>query len=201
MAALFLALGLISSCSYRFTNLHVQLSPDIRTLAVESIYDTSREVIPHEILWEALQRAFAADGHLKLVSQGNADALLRAHITSANVAPAGTAKLVEPKEDPKFNKKNIPSPDKFRVLPQAGEYTQEEAVSIAMNIEIINLRTRQVVFTKNYSGAEKFLSSRGEGLAQRKSHYLLYDEALNSDIKRIANNIATQVVRDFVVGR
>lgn len=179
----------------------MQLPPDIKTLAVESIYDTSREVIPHEILWDALQRAFAADGHVRLVAAGNADALLRAHITSANVAPSGSAKGTTPTEDPKFDKNNIPDPDQFRILPQAGEYTQEEGVSVAMNIEVINLYTRQVIFNKNYSGSEKFHSSRGENVAQLKSQYLLYEEALNADIKRIASNIASQVVRDFVVGR
>src|SRR4051794_6895040 len=80
---------LLSACAYRFTSEHTAPPAGVRTIAIEAIYDASREVIPRELLWESLQNAFAADGHIKLAPQSRADALLRAHIKEAGINSAG----------------------------------------------------------------------------------------------------------------
>ena len=41
----------IAGCAYRFTNKHIVTPEGIKTIAVEAIYDTGREVIRHELLW------------------------------------------------------------------------------------------------------------------------------------------------------
>jgi len=198
----FQSLGM-GSCAYKFTNRNLQLPQGINSIAVEAVYDTSREVLPHEILWESLQRAFAADGHLRLVSQGSADALLRAHITSGSVNPTGSTTQNLPLEDEnvKAGAAVPPFPDDFRKLTQAGEYTTKEVLALVVQIEVIDLYSRAVIFSKSYSGAETFTSARTDQVAQKKSHYLLYEEALNTDFKRVAERISSDVVRDFIVGR
>src|SRR3989338_6044213 len=69
-------------CTYRFSNLYLQPPKGIHTLYIESIFDSSREVVPHEILWEKIQKAFALNGKLVLTPKVEADAYLRAHITN-----------------------------------------------------------------------------------------------------------------------
>ena len=131
-------------------------------------------------------------------SQGRSDALLRAHITSASVGPTGRSEANGLSKDLEKFRKPAPKPNQFRDLNLAGEYTQEELIQVAVNIEVINLYTKKTLFTKRYAGAEKFRSLHK---VQGRSQYLLYDEALNSSFRKISRNIAQNVVRDFIVGR
>ena len=198
MLPLIASIFICSACSYRFTNLSTEVPQELRSISFEAIYDTSRTVLPHQHLWEELQRAFAADGHLLVRSQGRADAVLRAHILSASVGPTGRAEANGLTKDQEKYRKPAPKPNQFRDLNLAGEYTQEELIQVAIDIEVINLYTKKVLFTKRYAGAEKFRSLHK---VQGSSQYLLYDEALSFSFRKISRNIAQNVVRDFIVGR
>ena len=78
---------LISSCAYRFTNLHMRAPNKAKTIAVEGIYDTSRLALPHEYLWESLQKYIAINGRLKLAPKNQADLYLRCQLVSAEIRP------------------------------------------------------------------------------------------------------------------
>lgn len=188
-------------CAYRFTNQHLNIPPQIKTIAFEAIYDTSRTVVPHDVLWEAFQRAFAKDGHLRVVSQGRADALLRIHLKSAEVRPSGRAEPIEPKKDKNRKRKPAPLPGDFRNLKQAGEHTNTSNVAFVLSVEIIDLYSRKVIFKRDYNGSSEFKSLVGASVVQEKTLFLLYEEALRTKYQQIANNMADEVVRDFTVGR
>ena len=60
---------LTSGCAYRFSNLHMKPPPGTKTIAIEAIYDTGKVAVPHEIIWEQLQKQFAINGRLRLASR------------------------------------------------------------------------------------------------------------------------------------
>jgi hypothetical protein len=198
----FAMLTTLSGCVYRFTNQHIVLPPGIRTIAIEAVYDTSREVLPHDLLWEALQEAFAADGHLRVVSQGRADALVRAHITRASDGPTGSAESKGSLKDSKGIAIDQLQPSDFRLLPEAGEFTTKQELSISVEVEVIDLRSRESLFNKSYQSLRTFRSFRSEtSVAQRKSHFLFFEEARAAKFSEMSKDIAKAVVRDFLVGR
>jgi hypothetical protein len=205
-----------AGCAYRFTNEHMSTPPGVHTLAVEAIYDTSREVLPHELLWESLQQAFATDGHLKLAPQSSADALLRAHIKQAVVTTTGPISI-NPNDslgnseiilDPKtFSKGDPPLPDQFKNMTQASEYQTQAATNVVVEVEVWNLNTRALILRKTYPAGRAFLAERAAaGVDPVKSYqvlynndYLRYDEAERANFKQISAAIASSVVTDLLV--
>lgn len=196
--SLLLAAALLASgCAYTFTNTHIQKPAGVQTIAVEAIYDTSREVLPHELLWEQLQNAFAADGHLKVVPQAAADALVRAHIKEASVQHVGEDVPNGPVKDPQiFDDTRPAGPDRFKLLTQAGKYRDKGLVKSVVEVEVWNLRTRSLLMKRTYSVADGFQSVHD---TVRANDHLRYDEAFEASFKQIAQNISRSVVRDLLV--
>ena len=198
-----------SACAYRFTNQHVSPPPGVRTIAVEAIYDTSREVLPHEMLWESLQTAFASDGHLRLTSQGGADALVRAHIKSASVIPAGgniandlnvsdqTTKIKDPK--PFSLTSPPPLPNQFRRLTQAGEYQDKATISTVVEVEVWNLNTRALLFKKTYPTSGTFQALHASASTTANNNHLRFDEAGRASFKTISDGVASDVVHGLML--
>jgi hypothetical protein len=196
----FLALPL-SGCAYTFTNTHIQRPAGVQTVAVEAIYDTSREVLPHEVLWDSLQDAFAADGHLKVVPQAAADALVRAHIKQAAVGHVGTDIDNKPVDDPKvFDGTRPNGPRDFKVLTQAGKYRTAGALTTVVEVEVWNLRTRTLLMKHTYSLGDGFQSSHyGNPSVGKPNDHLRFEEAKEASFQQIAQNISRSVVRDLLV--
>lgn len=193
---------LSNGCAYRFTNQFVTLPPGVRSIAVEAVYDTSREVLPHEIMWEALQRSLAQDGHFQIVSQGSADALVRAHITKADDLPVGNAEKNGPDRDVKRSRSSDFSVEDFRHLPEAGEFTTRQSLSVGVDVEVINLATQEIIFKRQYTRTKEFRSFRSEtSVVQKKSHFLFFEEARTAKFRELSRDVADSFVRDFVVGR
>ena len=198
-----------TACAYRFTNQHVSPPPGVRTIAVEAIYDTSREVLPHEMLWESLQSAFASDGHLRLTSQSGADALVRAQIKSASVMPAGgniandlnvsdqTTKIKDPKA---FSLTSPPPlPNQFRRLTQAGEYQDKATISTVIDVEVWNLNTRALLFKKTYPTSATFQALHANASTTANNNHLRFDEAGRASFKLIADGVANDVVKGLML--
>lgn len=193
-----------AGCTYRFTNDSIVKPQGVRTIAVEAVYDTSREVIPHEILWESLQLAIAADGHLRLVGQSEADALMRAHIKSAAITADGGEQNSGAKKDPKpyADESLVPPPNEFPNLALSGRYRDSARVSYETQIEVFHLHTRELLFKQTYSGSEMFRAVHQTASRQftvPENDFLRFEEAANAKFKEISKSIARQAVRDFLL--
>lgn len=191
----------LSSCVYRFTNLHVSAPEGIRTVSVEPIYDTSREILPHELLWEELQRTIAAEGHLMLASRSKADAILRVRIKNARFSPTGT--VVKPQsmtKDPATispSQESMPSYREFRNLTEAAELMPSTAVLIEVDVQLWHLEKRTLLFEKNYVQSESFLSVRPS--TSPRNNHLRENEAFRADFGRMSKAIAEKVVADLLI--
>ncbi len=194
------SLGLYG-CVYRFTNLHVSAPEGIRTIAVESVYDTSREILPHELLWEEMQRTIAAEGHLILAPSSKADALLRLQIKSARLSPTGT--VVKPqamiKDPPTISaaQDSKPSYREFRTLTEAAELMPSTAIVIEVEVQLWHMESRKLLFEKSYVQSESFLSVRPS--TSPRNNYLRENEAFRADFGRMAKAISEKVISDLLI--
>ncbi|MCX6105781.1 MAG: hypothetical protein NTY08_08140 [Proteobacteria bacterium] len=198
-------LELVNSCAYRFTNQHLRPPAGVHSVAVEAVFDTSREVLPHEMLWQSLQRAFAADGHWHLVGQSQADALIRAHIREASVAAVGSnldndlnsQGVVKIKDPEPFSGGPPPLPSDFRQLTQAGKFRDQGSLTTVVEIEAWNLNTRQLISRRVYPVTTGFRALHAaSGITTTFNDHLRYEEASREAFKHMSDNIA----KDFVNG-
>lgn len=190
-------------CAYRFSNAHSARPEGIRSIAIEAVYDTSREVIPHELFWEAMQSAFAANGKLRLAPQHNADAYLRMHIKEAITAPDGSIVRNPPESDPKIKDgAALPKPEEFRPLAQAGEIKTFGQIQAVVEVEVWSLRTESLLLRQSYSLAQRFRAVHGFGrdaVTTPGNDYLRYEEAFDAKVKLMAQDLARQVVQDLLL--
>jgi hypothetical protein len=191
----------LTGCAYSFTNTHIQRPAGVQTIAVEAIYDTSREVLPHELLWDSLQNAFAADGHLKVVPQAAADALVRAHVKQATVSHVGSDYENKPTEDPKvFDGTRPNGPRDFKILTQAGKFRDKGHLNTVVEVEVWNLRTRSLLMRRTYNVSDGFQSLHyGNPTVGKPNDPLRFTEAQEASFKIIAQNISRSVVRDLLI--
>lgn len=198
LAAVLVLIG--NACAYRFTNNFVRNPAGAKTIAIESVFDTSREVLPHEVLWESLQRAFAKDGHLRLASRSEADLLLRVHLSNGNISPVGVVDEVPAiLEDPQqVAPPDLPDVNKFRELTKARTFSQDEVVSGRMEVEVLDLRNKNVVMRKIYNTGSGFKSLRDGNFATNAS-YLYYEQSVTSAFKRMADDVSARVLTDLLV--
>lgn len=195
----------LSGCSYRFSNLYAVAPRNIKSIAIEAIYDTSREVLPHEVIWQEIQHAFAADGHLQIAARQNADAILRVHIRSSIVAPTGDSSLAQAnKDDPVIEvEKDPPFPNEFRNLPQAAESRELMALTSIMNVQLWHLESRQKIFERNYSLAGSYRVQRDKDESGARllanTHFLRSEEDMRGMIARATRGIADAIVQDITI--
>lgn len=193
-----------SGCAYQFTNKHVVRPEGVKTIAVEAIYDTSREVLPHEQLWKSLQDAFASDGHLRLASQGSADALVRAHIRKAAVSPTGgkgSARTPEKDPDP-FRDDGPVDVSEFRQLTRqdANKIRDHVALNIVVDVEVWSLRTRTLLLKQTYPASDVFFANYYSLPSSSPiNDHLRFEEATEARFKAMSEGIARGVVRDLLV--
>ena len=193
---------------YRFTNTHVAPPPGVHTVAVEAIFDTGREVLPHELLWDSLQTAFASDGHLRLVPQARADALVRAHIRDARVMPAGDNNIIDTAKDGSrkikdpvaFSHDLPPVPSSFRHITQTDVYSSRADIKTVVDVEVVNLNTHQVLLKRTYDLLGEFQAIHAAGgLTLVNNDHLRYLEAADARFKQMADGIANAVVQTLLV--
>ena len=190
----------VSGCVYRFSNLHVSTPQGIRTVAVEGVYDTSREILPHELLWEELQRAIASEGHLRVVPASRADALLRARIKSARFSPTGTVVRPQPmlQDPPAMQPGDAPYNYKdFRTLTEAAELMPSTGIAIEVELQLWHLNTRELLFEKTYVQSESFLAIRPS--TSPRNNHLRENEAFRADFSRISRSIADRFISDLLM--
>lgn len=205
-----------SGCAYRLTNLHIQNPGDIQTIAIESVFDTGGQVIPHEHLWDQLQRAFAANGHLKLAPASSADALVRAHIRLATVENAGgltdtPADVLYAKKDPDIYAGQsqpwaLTGPASLRDLTTASKYYSKDATTFTVDIEVWNLETHGLMLQRTYTGRSEAWAIVGQTVDRKAINPYLqdmilprHDETQDRNMASVAKQIAENVVTDLLV--
>ncbi len=192
------------SCAYQFSHLQVMKYP-FRSIAVEGIYDTTSEVLPHEIMWSEMQRAFIRDGRLMLTSPDQADALVTLHLKEASLSPAGTIVDLDRssnggsiRKDPSvFKGKEPPIFDEIKNLTRAGEVADKQAISASVNVKIWDLHKQTVVLNRDYALSELFMSA--DNVGDPMNEFLNHEEKLSSDFKRMSQRLASRVLQDFFI--
>ncbi len=202
----FLILGIMltGGCAYRLTNLHAASPNNIKTIHIEAVYDTGAETIPHEQLWDELQRAFAANGQLRIAPASEADAILRAHIVKTQIAKSGERK-VETTAAKKLRKDPDvfagltppPTPGQLRDISIADDYFLKSAWTSAVRVEVWDLTTRKLLLQREYSLAGEVLDARGDQRTQ--IHHLRHEESLNYSFRNAARGAAERIVSDLTV--
>lgn len=209
--ALFCCFFSFSGCTYRLTNLHIQNPDDIQSIAIESVFDTGAEVFPHELLWDQLQRAFAANGHLKVVSAKTADALLRAHVKTVTSVKSGNqitrTDSNTSRKDPDFFASSE-KPEPVNIKPPSGSYGplrdlttastlyEKDTTNFVVDIEVWNLESRKLMLQRSYSGSAESIA-----IVPKSEDFSLirHDETQDRRITTVARQIAETVVTDLLV--
>lgn len=190
-----LILVLITSCAYRFTNQHIRIPDNARTLAIAPIYNTSRIVLSHDLLWDALQKAFAGDGHLILSSQKKADYYLQTHIHDARSYEFETDSTSIVQAPNFLDTGNPIAPKDYVNMHSAVLYSKREALVFHVSIEIWDLRTKTLLLKKNYP-----ISTQFNMLAQQsteESRYIRNEENYELMFAGQVKSLARQVVTDL----
>lgn len=190
-----------SSCAYRLTNLHVQSPNHVQTIAIESIYDTTSEVLPHEQLWNELQRSFAANGHLKVTSVDKADALLRAHVRLATIEKSGELRenvRGELKKDIDLYQDRGPPipPGTLRNLSVANTYYMKDRLGFFVDVEVIDLRTRQILLQRTYT---RSFEAWAVSETLNEISFVRHEESAQLGFAKASRSIAEVVVTDLLV--
>lgn len=192
--------GLLNACVYRFTNLAIQPPKDTRSICVESIYDTTNEVIPNELLWRAIQNEIVRNGRLILQGCDRSDALMQVTISLASVAPVGTPQTVDrTQKDPSLEDRQRRSPDDYHNLRTAGTYTSNEEIRFTVQVKVFHLVKQKLIFEQSYQRAGQFRSVTDSKLAQRASGFLLYQEGLEARFKELSHSLARRITTDFLL--
>lgn len=189
---------LFCSCQYRFTNLHLNPPLGLNKIAVESIYDTSGIVVPHEHLWEAVQGAFASDGKMKLTSVNQADLILRIHLYQVQINQKNVnGRLIkEPKKIPSVLTKQPTALSRYTQLNVATLYSGAETVSISTKVEVWDLSSQKLLISRNYSasGSYKIIDTD----IPTESRFLRAEESFDHLFMNLSRTIARSVVKDVL---
>ncbi len=199
--SLFLLLLVLSNCAYRFSNLHIVRPGNIRSLAVEAVYDTSKMPIPHEVLWSNLQQAVAANGHLQLVSAGEADAILRVHIQNAATRSSGvTTSSYQDVEEPV-----IPSSgteplgfSNFKDLTTARAFYPKATNFLTARAEVWHLASKELLLDRVYVLSQEFDAVR-TGIVGVNNNFPRFHETQAQSFNQISKDLATKIVDDLLV--
>ncbi len=185
-------------CAYRLTNKTLSPPENINSIAIESPYNTTEQVLPMEIIWNQVQREFIKFGRPRLTSRKNADAIMTLKIVSSDIKPTGTASITAISEDPKPGSEDYDDPDAYPNLKKAGRFTTSSNISFTVLAEAFDLRTRRKIFSKKYPLSQGFNSIRSSPPTEAKANYLMYEEALNASFQKMSESISTRIVQDFL---
>ncbi len=190
-----------ASCSYRLTNLHTAAPNGIKTVFVEAVYDTGSEVVPHELLWDELQRAIAANGQLHLARPSGADAILRAQIISSQMGKAGERRVSQNNRktrEPDYfvGQSSPPTKGQVRNLSVADDYYLKTRWQSFVRVELWDLRNQKLILQREYPMSGEVLANRGDVSAQL--HHLRHEESFNASFGNSARSVAEKVVTDIL---
>ena len=191
----FMCLGLtlgLSCCTYRFSNLAVN-TRGLSSISVESVFNTTTTPVSHEQLWYSMQEAIIKDGHLKFRSSSEADATIAIKVNTLEVSPTGTVSTSTPEDDPgsSASSQNPIPVESFIKLAQSYSYNANNLIVLDVTVQIYNLKTKAILFERRYHFSEELSSLYNY-------HYPVYKEALDHDIKKLADKVSYNTIKDFL---
>jgi hypothetical protein len=195
---IYLVLGwTLTGCTYRFSNSFQRGTYLARSVCVESIYSTAKEVLPYHHLWDSIQRRIALDGTFFVDSCEFADVVIVGHLFEGSTRPSGEAiSTKDAKQDPKTYDPVAPDPTEFRRLESAREVIRGQEISYTLRVDAHDLRTRAMLFSKVYGRAEKFLPLEHAQIT-KKQQFPMAEEGLSNRSRAISTDIASRVVSDL----
>ncbi len=182
----------VVSCTYRFTNLGVDLK-GLSSIAVESVYNTDSSANPHELLWISMQEAIIKDGHLKLRSSDEADATIAIKVNELSIAPSGSVTTSTLDTDPSSpaSRTNRISVDSFLRLAQSYSYNANNIIILDATVQVFHLGSKNIIFERRYHFTEELSSLYNY-------HYPVYKEAVTHDVKKLADKLSYNTLKDFL---
>ena len=185
-----------SSCSYRLANSELKAPPGISEVYVEAIYNTSSKSLPHDVLWNELQRAVGESGKLRLASRDHSDAHLRAHLVNASILqidPIDKASVKDPVYQPGAEPANYRS---FRNLNVAAKYAAKEVMQMSLAVDLIDRNTGKSIFSRTYPLSRTYsiinLAGTPSNLFQRA------EEAFESNFQIASKEVSKQIIGDIL---
>ncbi|MBI2602141.1 MAG: hypothetical protein HYW48_03715 [Deltaproteobacteria bacterium] len=207
----FFTLSFLLQCSYRFSNQHVRIPTGTETIAIEAIFDTGRSVLPHNLLWESLQRAFAANGHLRVSSMEKADLYLRAHLTSTRFAQSEWDSFSKARK-PSMFLKELPetpggetsedvepepfAPTEYLNLHSADIFSKRQSLSFLVEVEIWDLRKKTIILSQSYPMGNTFNMFSNRSTIE--SRFLRNEEGIEHLFAKLSESIANAVVTELL---
>lgn len=191
----------LPGCAYRFTNLRFSPPAGVKKIAVEALYDVSREVLPHDILWVELQREIAKTGKVVVGSVQNSEAIMRVKLAGAGLTPVDSVPIQSATRYPQL-KDPLPTTleqlDKADILDmaKATKRGSKEALAIALEVEVWSLTSRKLLFKRRYAGSGEVESVT---LDANGSGYLKYEEKIARRFQQLAKTLSRKIVSDFLL--
>ncbi len=187
-----------SSCTYRLANSELKAPKGINKIYVEAVFDTSSKSLPHDLLWNELQRAVIDSGKVRLASRLDADAHLRTHITAANIIQMDPIdKDKKFREDPVYQG-GLPAPYRdYKDLNTAIKYANKETISISVDVELIDRRNGKAIFRKNYPISRTY-PILNTGNVEAGNRYQRAEEAFESNFQQGSKSISVQILSDIL---
>ena len=194
--------GSLSACVYRLTNLHTASPNNIRTIHIDAVYDTSAEPVPHELLWDSIQRAIAANGQLKIAPSDTADAILRTQVISTQMSKSGERKTLsgdrKRKEPTLFSGQTPPpTPGQLRDISVTDDFFVKTSWSSSVRVELWDLNTKALLLQREYPMSGEVTAFRGDLPLQ--IHHLRHEESFNYSFGNATKNLAERIVSDLLV--
>ena len=173
--------------------------PGAKSIGIEAIHDTGKMVLPHEILWQELQRQFAINGRLIVVPVHKADLYLRAHIISASIDPLLTEERKTMEPDSFFDFSSNPAkPLAMKSYPNyniASSYPITEALNVEMGVELWDLHRNKKVFWKNYS-VETTWTVYDASLPPEYT-FLQTEETFEAAFLQLSQQVSRKIIKDM----
>ncbi len=187
----------LAACTYSFSNLDFHPPTNVRSIAIAGIYDTSRRIIPHALLWESLQREIIKSGKIALREPSQADVYLKTHLLEATIADGDERRIPEKKRlsfaEPDSD--DLSKPYSFEDLKTAERFSVSHSLGLTVAVEIWDLRSKRCLLNKRY------FAQAGRGAWNEKIpkelRFIRSQESLDYMFADASDEIARQVLVDF----
>jgi len=185
-----------SSCSYRLSNSSLRSPGGISTIYIESIFDTSSVVLPHDNIWEELQRSAISSGKIKLASRLKADAHLTTHIVHSEIVQTDPVPRTV-SEDPSFkNGQPPPSYREYRNLNSSSKFANKENLNLVAVVQLIDRRSGKSIFKKEYNVSR--LYPIVDTTTERANRFQRADEAFEKNFQLLSEELAATIIGDIL---